>query len=109
MNNRLEILVNRLAKLSINHENYHAKCFGDGGIYDKLKSVMNHCSWDETKENKYLEKSYVLIDKIRTEILAINYFNAIIEANNSCLLIDVTTNNINKYGWLRVEVKTDNL
>ena len=67
---------------------------------------------DNSPVGKELNRVNDLVDTYRKEILAINYYNAIMGTDNVHELIDNTINTINKYRYLgswTEKIKTDNL
>jgi len=110
MKNRLKSLENRLFVLCTKHYELHASLFEKGGNYKEVTKEYPILS--ESPIGKEMEHYSGLIDTLRTEILAINYYEAIINTENIFSLIDRTTNVINKYEYLGQstgKIKTENL
>lgn len=117
---RAKQLENRILILSQNHDKHHSNCFPDSGdgvyqrytkareeFYQKHKAEDNYISdiferedapidWTESLEHNYLNKSGRIISKLRNELLAILYYNAVRNSGYTRKMISEVAD-INKY------------
>ena len=103
MKSRLAQLEERLKKVSFNHKQVHAECFpkdGSDGIYNKVGSR----DWDQHPKKLYLNKSGRVIKMIRREMLAILYYNKIMETRQSTQSLISNTQNARLFAYEELDM-----
>lgn len=136
---RAKQLENRILKLSVNHDKLHTLAFPKDGSdgdyqkhqklrtkwYDDHKHLMKKGEyfdsfeldgapgiWDDSELSQTLSTSNRIIDMIRNELLAINYYNAVRNSLYTNKMIRDAKDCINKYdyaGFGRRGIETANL
>jgi len=136
---RAKQLEARILKLSILHKKIHSQQFPKDGtegeyavnqklrtlFYDRKKEELGTddiytifslpdapLQWDETPSVLRLKKVKKLSSKLRRELLAINYYNAVMNSKNGATqMIRQASDTINKYDYARFgqDIEIDNL
>jgi len=116
---RAKQLEGRILIMSQNHKKFHHNCFKGGEqLYYKIQKERSdyiraekekgreyddiyedkNCpvSWEDSKEHNYLHRSGRILDKLRNELLAILYYNAVRNSRYTFKMIE-EVKDINKY------------
>ena len=116
---RAKQLEGRILIMSQNHKKFHHNCFKGGEqLYHKIQKERSdyiraekkkgreyddiyedkNCpvSWEDSKEHNYLHRSGRILDKLRNELLAILYYNAVRNSRYTFKMIE-EVKDINKY------------
>ena len=123
---RLDQLASRLKKLVFKHKQVHSACFpkdGSDGVYKKTQNARSEfyrkhkenydnsyevweredapVEFDQTFESIYMGRLRRITDKIRREMLAILYYQKIMDTDQGIFsLLQNTSGTINKYRYL---------